>query len=44
MADRLALEPQLARLTPDVVREAARRYLDTKRYVRVTLLPEGKQP
>jgi zinc protease len=44
MADRLALEPQLARLSAEVIRDAARRYLDTKRFVRVTLLPEGKQP
>ena len=44
MADRLALDPQLARITPEVIRAAARRYLDPKRYVRVTLLPEGRQP
>jgi zinc protease len=41
MTDRLALDPQLARLTPEVIREAARRYLDKTRFVRVTLLPEG---
>jgi zinc protease len=41
MAVRLALEPQLNRLTPDVIRAAARKYLDRRRYVRVTLLPEG---
>jgi zinc protease len=41
MATRLALEPQLSRLTPQVIRDAARKYLDTKRFVRVTLLPEG---
>jgi zinc protease len=29
-------------LTPEMVRDAARRYLDTTRYVRVTLLPEGE--
>ena len=44
MAARLALDPQLARLTPEVIRDAARRYLDKKRFVRVTLLPEGKTP
>ena len=44
MADRLALDRQLNRLTPEVIRDAARRYLDPKRFVRVTLLPEGKQP
>ena len=44
MAERLALNPQLARLTPEVIREAAKRYLDKTRFVRVTLLPEGKQP
>lgn len=41
MAERLALDPQLARLTPEVIRDAAQRYLDKKRFVRVTLLPEG---
>ena len=44
MAERLALDPQLARLTPEVIRAAARKYLDPKRYVRVTLFPEGRQP
>jgi len=39
-ATRFALEPQLARLTPEVIRAAAETYLDRKRYVRVTLLPE----
>lgn len=41
-ATRFALEPQLARLTPEVIRSAAARYLDRKRYVRVTLLPDAK--
>ena len=41
-ASRFALPPQLARLTPEVIRAAAAAYLDRKRYVRVTLLPDGK--
>ena len=41
MAVRLQLQPQLDRLTPEVIRAAARKYLDKKRFVRVTLLPEG---
>jgi predicted Zn-dependent peptidase len=41
-ASRFALEPQLARLTPEVIRAAAGTYLDRKRYVRVTLLPDAK--
>jgi hypothetical protein len=44
MAERLALDPQLARITPEVIRAAARKDLDDKRFVRVTLLPEGRQP
>jgi zinc protease len=32
--------PYLARITNESVREAARKYLDRSRYVRVTLLPE----
>jgi zinc protease len=39
-ATRFALEPELARLTPEVIRAAARTYLNKSRYVRVTLLPE----
>jgi zinc protease len=39
-AGRFALEPQLLRITPEVIRAAAATYLDRKRYVRVTLLPE----
>jgi zinc protease len=31
------------RLTPDLVRDAARRYLDTTRYVHASLFPEGWQ-
>jgi predicted Zn-dependent peptidase len=27
-------------ITPETVRDAARQYIDTERYVRVTLLPE----
>jgi zinc protease len=36
------LEPVLAALTVDSLRAAARSYLDRARFVRVTLLPEGK--
>ncbi len=43
-ATRFALAPQLDRLTSEVVRAAARTYLDRGRYVRVTLLPEGPKP
>jgi zinc protease len=43
-ATRFVLEPQLARLTPEVIRGAARTYLNSSRYVRVTLLPEGTTP
>jgi zinc protease len=43
-AARFALEPELARLTPEVIRTAARTYLDRTRYVRVTLLPEDPAP
>jgi zinc protease len=34
------IEPYLAAITTDSVREAARKYLDRSRYVRVTLLPD----
>jgi zinc protease len=43
-ATRFALEPELARLTPIVIQSAARTYLNPDRYVRVTLLPEGRTP
>ena len=43
-ATRFALDPELARLTASVIQAAARTYLDTSRYVRVTLLPEGRTP
>ncbi len=43
-AARLDLTAQLARLTPETIRDAARTYLDRSRYVRVTLLPEAKAP
>lgn len=43
-AGRFALAPMLERLTPAVVQAAARTYLDPARYVRVTLLPEGRTP
>ncbi|NOT10194.1 MAG: insulinase family protein [Gemmatimonadales bacterium] len=43
-ATRFALEPELARLTPEVIQAAARTYLDKMRYVRVTLLPESVRP
>ncbi len=36
------LEPVLAALTVDSLRAAAKAYLDRTRFVRVTLLPEGK--
>jgi zinc protease len=41
---RFALAPELDRLTPTVIRDAARLYLNTSRYVRVTLLPEAPKP
>ena len=31
------------RLTAELIRDAARTYLDTRRYVRVMLLPEARQ-
>ncbi len=34
------LEPLLQALTVESVRDAARKYLDKSRYVRVTLVPE----
>jgi zinc protease len=37
------IEPYLAAITTDSVREAARKYLDRSRYVRVTLLPDRDQ-
>jgi zinc protease len=43
-ATRFALAPELARITPETVRDAARAYLNRSRYVRVTLLPEGPKP
>jgi len=43
-ASRLDLNAQLAQLTPETIRAAARTYLDRTRYVRVTLLPEAKTP
>jgi zinc protease len=43
-ATRLDLTAELARLTPESIRDAARTYLDRSRYVRVTLLPEAKAP
>jgi len=41
---RFALAPELDRLTPTVIRDAARLYLNKSRYVRVTLLPEAPKP
>ena len=35
-----ALDPILAAITPEVVREAARHYFNRNRYVRVTLMPQ----
>jgi len=43
-ATRFALAPELERLTTDVIRDAARTYLNRSRYVRVTLLPEAPKP
>ena len=43
-ASRLDLNAQLAQLTPETIRAAARTYLDRARYVRVTLVPEAKTP
>jgi zinc protease len=43
-AARLALDAELARLTPEVLRTAAATYLDRSRFVRVTLLPEAAKP
>jgi zinc protease len=43
-ATRFALAPELARITPETVRDAARAYLNRSRYVRVTLLPEAPKP
>lgn len=43
-ATRFALAPELERLTPQVIRDAARTYLNRSRYVRVTLLPEAPKP
>ncbi len=43
-ATRFALAPELQRLTPEVIRDAARTYLNRSRYVRVTLLPEAPKP
>jgi zinc protease len=36
------LTDQIAALTNDAIQRAARTYLDTKRYVKVTLMPEAK--
>ncbi len=43
-ATRFALAPELDRLTPLVIRDAARAFLDRSRYVRVTLRPEAPKP
>jgi hypothetical protein len=34
------IRPLVERLTPSLIREAAETYLDTRRYVEVTLMPE----
>jgi hypothetical protein len=36
--------PSVDRLTASLIQEAARTYLDTRRYVEVTLLPEVRTP
>ena len=38
------LRPLVGRLTASLIREAARTYLDMRRYVEVTLLPEVRTP
>ena len=38
------IRPSVERLTASMIREAARTYLDTRRYVEVTLLPEVRTP
>jgi predicted Zn-dependent peptidase len=38
------LRPLVDRLTASLIRDAARTYLDTRRYVEVTLLPEARKP
>ena len=38
------IRPSVDRLTDSLIREAARTYLDTRRYVEVTLLPEVRTP
>ena len=38
------IRPSVDRLTASLIREAARTYLDTRRYVEVTLLPEVRTP
>ena len=38
------LKPTVDRLTASMIRDAARTYLDTRRYVEVTLLPEVRKP
>jgi zinc protease len=38
------IRPTVDRLTPALILEAARTYLDTRRYVEVTLLPEVRTP
>ena len=38
------MKPTVDRLTASLIRDAARTYLDTRRYVEVTLLPEVRKP
>ena len=38
------IRPSVDRLTASLIHEAARTYLDTRRYVEVTLLPEVRTP
>ena len=38
------VRPLVARLSAALIRDAARSYLDTRRYVEVTLLPEARTP
>ena len=38
------IRPSVDRLTAALIHEAAQAYLDTRRYVEVTLLPEVRTP
>jgi hypothetical protein len=38
------IRPTVDRLTASLIHDAAQSYLDTRRYVEVTLLPEVRKP